>query len=158
MAAFSILVGALMGGYGVYGAQADRQLIDGGTVAVGTVLSSREQFVGRPRYGIRETIATVQFSAPGVYGPFPQRLEHVVRKGWPVARDDAPPVERGGTVTVFYNSDDPSDAVIEGWERRYGSWWIGGALFFGVGGVAVAAKARSDAAVRRRARRIQASW
>ncbi|MCQ1999937.1 DUF3592 domain-containing protein [Arthrobacter zhaoxinii] len=154
LAVVSILMGALMGGYGVYGAHADRQLIDGGTVAVGTVLSSRERPAGR----IRETIASVSFSAQSRYGPSPQRLDHVVRKGWPVARRNAPAIHSGEPVNVFYNPDDPSDAVIEGWEHRYGSWWTAGALFFGGGGVASAAKARSDAAVRRRARRIQASW
>lgn len=156
VAVLSILAGVSLGGYGIHEVEADRQLIDGGTAAAGTVVSSREQF-GRKRLGGQE-IANVRFSAPGPYGQSPQSQDHMVLKGWPVAWEDAPPAEPGATVTVFYDPEDPSDAVVEGWHHRYRSWWSAGVLLFGGGGAIAAAKARSDAAVRRRARRIQASW
>ena len=156
VAVVSVLLGVSMGGYGIYEVEADRQLIDGGTAAVGTVVSTREQ-TGRKRLDGQE-IASVHFSAPGPYGQSLQWQDHAVLKGWPVAWEDAPPAEPGATVTVFYNPDDPSDAVVEGWQRRYRSWWSAGVLILVLGGVIAAAKARSDAAVRRRVRRIQASW
>lgn len=158
VAVLSVLAGLAMGGYGVYGAQTDRQLLDGGAPAVGTVLSTREEYVGRPRDGIRETIAEVRFSSAGPGGRSRQQLDQVVRPGWPKSRGNAPQARPGESVSVFYDSGDPSQAVVEGWERRYWSWWTAGALFFGTGGALAGVKARQDAAVRRRARQIQATW
>ena len=152
------VAGLAFGGWLLYGTQQDRQLIEHGASATGTVLNTREQFAGRPRDGLRETIATVSFSTPGPYGPSPERVGQVVRSGWPVPRDNAPAAEPGQTVTVFYDPADPAAAVVEGWERRYLSWWLALALLFSLGGILAACKAWRDAAIRRRARRIQASW
>ena len=158
VAVLSILAGVAIGGWVVYGAHTDGRLISRGDAVDGAVLTVREESVGRPRDGLRETIAEVRYTVPGPYGPSPQRLEQLVRTGWPVPRDYAPAAEPGQTVTVYYDPSDPSQAVVDGWERRYASWWLALALLCGLGGVLGVHKARQEAFVRRRARRIQASW
>jgi|GEM_PF-5728339 len=144
----SLVAGLLIGGFGVHGVQSDRNLIESGTAVTGTVLYFYEQSAGRSR----ETIAVTVFPAPDPSFPHWVYLDQVVRTGGIFPRQDAPEALTGQSVTVYYNPDDPSEAVVDGWERGYLSWWTAAVLFFGLGGAVATVKILFDDAKTRRAR------
>ena len=118
-----LVIGLFLGGWQTADVQADQRLLQNGVSAAGTVedtyLSQRGTGGGRP--GKTVEIAVVRYAAAS---GTPLTVHHAVNPGGKLPGGaDAPPGRVGQDVTVFYDSGDPADSVVAGWQDTY-DWYF----------------------------------
>jgi hypothetical protein len=144
-----LLVGCLLAVWQITDVRADQRLMDTGVRTQGTVerTYNNQHSSGGGRGSKTSKIAVVAYTAaPGDRLTMHRKVDF---GGTLPGGSDAPSGQPGQQVTVFYNPDNPSKALVQGWQRRYGYYFYASVALIVLSGSSVVRGARAK--LRRRA-------